>query len=574
MRPFATVLLASVACANILVAQTPEPEQPSRGIVEFSPSSGEILSSEDAPTGSDRSQALDVCKRHLTRIGEAIRAYRSEHQGRNPVWLSDLYPDYLSDADAFLCPSDSQRGDSGFGSDADPHLSTSYAYEFTPSRFDSASSHYRTFGSIAPLVRCWHHLDVPLASGQGETVLTLDHAGNVDALAPEWETDSHLIERLFETIRGGIVSGDSAMLVGIRFGALDLLNDDMRAQIATMLESRKGETENAGAQKLLAAFARRAGRTNDAIAAYENAARLLPDEPEVHFLLGVLYQQSGRRADARNAYEQGLRLQPDTVDVLRELATFYADDGNSARVQELYELLKTIFRPESFGHRLVMGDVAYLADDIRTALDSYQWLLERYPKGTPLDDPTLRHIVSRVAELYDRTGKTTQAEQLRIAIEPGRALMTKPAPPITGVDAQGNAVTLTFGSKPTALVFWGSWGSSCDAQLATMRKVQERFGTDDLTVVGVNAAETVEPEILFASVHASFRQVYDAGTGFLAYRVRVIPTTVFVDRNGIVQDFEAGYRLHPDEALFERVQRLIAIPSTPETSRPLAPEVP
>jgi len=546
------------------VAQPPEPEPPSAGIVEFSPS-GEAFSSEETTPPSDATQAaaIALCKEHLARIGEAMRAYRLEHGGRNPVWLSDLYPDYLSDAEVFLCPADTQKGKSGFETENDPHLATSYAYEFAPSRYDSAVYRYRTYGEVAPLVRCWHHLDTPLEEGGGETVLTLDCGGHVAAVAPEWERDAGLRKRLFETIQEGILSGDSEALAAIHFGALDLLDDTLRERIAQLLKEHSAEKDNGGLAKLRAAFARRAGKTDEAIAAYEDAARLLPNDPEVHFLLGVLYQQVGRRNEAREAYERGLRLQPDTVDILRELATFYADVGNTSRLRELYDLLRAIFRAESFGHRLFMGDVAYLVGDNTTALDSYQWLLMRYPRGTSLEDATLRHIVNRVADLYDRSGRTAEAEQLRILIEPGRALISKPAPPITGVDALRNPVSLTFGTKPVALVFWGSWGASCDAQLAAMRKVQEHFGTEKIAVVGVNAAETIEPEILFASVHAPYPQIYDAGAGFVAYRIRVIPTVVYVDRNGLVQDYEAGYRFQPDEALFERVARLIEIPSTP-----------
>lgn len=533
---------------GILGAQTPEPPF---GVVEFPPSREQVLPLEESKT--DNLQLLAVCHQRLRRVGEAIRAYRAEHRGQNPEWLSDLHPTYLSDAGDLLCPADAQRGETG--AENDPHLPTSYAYECSPSRVEVAVNRYRRYGNFVPLVRCWHHLDLPLPDGGGETVPTLDYEGNVEMLSPEWETDPRLLTRVFETIRNGLLSGDASVLASIRFGVLDLLPEEKRNELETLLLSHRGEIHNGGVQKLLGAFARRAGQTENAIVAYENAARLLPEDPEIYFLLGTLYRQVGRHVEARNAYEQGLRLQPDTIDILRELVFLYAEEGNTERIQALYEFLKGIFRPESFGYRLVMGDVAYAAGDTAAAMESYEWLANRYPRGTSLEDPTLRHVVTRLAELYERSGKTDLAEQLRLALEPGRSLRGKPAPPLTGVDAQGNAVSLTPGGKPTVLVFWGSWGVSCQEQWEVLRNVKERLGIEDVTVVGVNASENVEPEIEFATAYAPFSHIYDAGTGFRDYFIRLIPTTVYVDRSGIVQEFESGFQ--SEEKLLEHVRRLV-----------------
>lgn len=546
-----TLLLGGALWGSFLGALSAQTSGPPFGVVEFPPSREQVLPPEEPKT--DNIHLLDVCLQRLKRLGEAIHAYRAEHRGRNPEWLSDLYPNYLSDAEDLLCPADAQRGETG--AENDPHLPTSYAYEFAPSHLDAAVNRYRRYGSFVPLVRCWHHLDLPVPGDEGESVPTLDYGGKVETFAPEWEKDSRFSTRLFETIRNGLLSGDASTLASIHFGACDLLSEERRNELEALLLSRRGEIRNGGVQKLLGAFARRAGRTEEAITAYENAARLLPEDPEVFFLLGTLYQQVGRRAEARDAYEHGLRLQPDTVDILRELVFLYVEEKDTGRVQSLYGLLKTVFRPESFGHRLVMGDVAYAAGDVATAQESYEWLVTHYPRGTSLEDPTLRHVVMRLAELYERSGKTDSAEQLRFALEPGRTLRGKSAPPLTGVDAEGNAVSLTPGGKPTVLVFWGSWGASCRMQWEVLRNLKERLETENVTVVGVNASEDVEPEMEFATTYAPFLHIYDAGTGFRAYSIRLIPTTVYVDRYGIVREFESGFQ--SEERLLERLRPLV-----------------
>jgi type II secretory pathway pseudopilin PulG len=50
------------------------------------------------------------CKSNLRQMGVAILVYRGEHNGGNPPWLSNLYPDYLDDKRVFVCRSDREKG--------------------------------------------------------------------------------------------------------------------------------------------------------------------------------------------------------------------------------------------------------------------------------------------------------------------------------------------------------------------------------------------------------------------------------------------------------------------------------
>ena len=50
------------------------------------------------------------CKSNLRQMGIAILVYRGEHNGDNPPWLSNLYPDYLDDLRCFVCKADRKRG--------------------------------------------------------------------------------------------------------------------------------------------------------------------------------------------------------------------------------------------------------------------------------------------------------------------------------------------------------------------------------------------------------------------------------------------------------------------------------
>lgn len=59
---------------------------------------------------SARKQARQAdCKSNLRQFGAAILVYRGEHEGRNPPWMSNLFPEYVDDKHLFVCRSDKNR---------------------------------------------------------------------------------------------------------------------------------------------------------------------------------------------------------------------------------------------------------------------------------------------------------------------------------------------------------------------------------------------------------------------------------------------------------------------------------
>lgn len=103
---------------------------------------------------------IEICKHHLLEIGKAIQAYQKEH-GDFPLWLSDLYPKYLPDADILLCPADEYGGQTYFRINKDPKMSMSYDYQFHPQYRKDKTEERKMYGDILPLVRCRHHEDQP-----------------------------------------------------------------------------------------------------------------------------------------------------------------------------------------------------------------------------------------------------------------------------------------------------------------------------------------------------------------------------------------------------------------------------
>jgi len=71
-----------------------------------------ILAGFIAPTvhRARRSARQADCRSNLRQFGIALTVYRADHNGRNPDWMSSLYPKYIDAADVYVCKSDKQRG--------------------------------------------------------------------------------------------------------------------------------------------------------------------------------------------------------------------------------------------------------------------------------------------------------------------------------------------------------------------------------------------------------------------------------------------------------------------------------
>jgi hypothetical protein len=109
------------------------------------------------------------CIKNLKLIYDAIQAYEVDHKDI-PNWLSDLVPQYLSDANVLICPVCKRTGEAETSALADPNLPCSYLYEFCPlplskpfaedgiTRREWKRRQMGLVGSIVPIVRCRHHL--------------------------------------------------------------------------------------------------------------------------------------------------------------------------------------------------------------------------------------------------------------------------------------------------------------------------------------------------------------------------------------------------------------------------------
>lgn len=135
--------------------------------------------------------------------------------------------------------------------------------------------------------------------------------------------------------------------------------------------------------------------------------------------------------------------------------------------------------------------------------------------------------------------------------------INKRAPDFTLRDFSGNDVSLSqfysseaptssaYGQKAVILDFWAAWCPFCIEEMKELEKVHKTYG-DQLVMIGIHrtdSGERIEVGKRFADEQGvtylllqGTSEVYKASTQGVAG----MPTAVFIDKNGIVQDIKVG----------------------------------
>jgi peroxiredoxin len=109
----------------------------------------------------------------------------------------------------------------------------------------------------------------------------------------------------------------------------------------------------------------------------------------------------------------------------------------------------------------------------------------------------------------------------------------------------GQAISLSsLQGRPVLLNFWATWCGPCQVEMPYIQEVSEDKDWVDqgLVILGINIGEESSDVEKFMEDNSLFFPVLldtDA-TVAKAYNVRGIPTTFFIDKNGIIKDMKIG----------------------------------
>ena len=128
------------------------------------------------------------------------------------------------------------------------------------------------------------------------------------------------------------------------------------------------------------------------------------------------------------------------------------------------------------------------------------------------------------------------------------------APNFMLVNAAGEVVSLDqfLGEKAVVVNFWASWCNFCLEEMPDLEAVGQEF-SDDLVILGVNNQETVSQGDPFAVARGvTYPLLYLPKDDQIvkAYQVLAMPTTYYIDINGVIVDRKLGFDTH--EGIRER----------------------
>lgn len=119
------------------------------------------------------------------------------------------------------------------------------------------------------------------------------------------------------------------------------------------------------------------------------------------------------------------------------------------------------------------------------------------------------------------------------------------APDFTLDTLQGGSLTLSsLRGKPVMLNIWASWCLPCRVEMPAIQKVYQRLTDEGVVIVGLNATsqDSEADARLFAQEFGlTFPIALDRdGTASASYELMGLPSTYFIDDQGIVRDLVIG----------------------------------
>ncbi len=117
------------------------------------------------------------------------------------------------------------------------------------------------------------------------------------------------------------------------------------------------------------------------------------------------------------------------------------------------------------------------------------------------------------------------------------------APDFTLTDLDGNQLSLSdFRGKVVFINFWATWCPPCRAEMPEIEAVHQQYKTKDVVVIGVDILEADDKVRQFVKQGGySWTFVIDsAGLVSADYNINAIPTSYFIDKEGIIRAVNIG----------------------------------
>lgn len=143
----------------------------------------------------------------------------------------------------------------------------------------------------------------------------------------------------------------------------------------------------------------------------------------------------------------------------------------------------------------------------------------------------------------------------------GNALAERvPAPDFTLKSRTGENIKLSELRGQIVMVnFWASWCGPCRIEMPLLEDLYQEYQDYGFELLGINVDEnTADAERLLARIPVTFPILLDPQSSVSkAWQVDAMPTTVLIDRDGMVRYLHRGYRSGEEKIYAERLRALV-----------------
>jgi tetratricopeptide (TPR) repeat protein len=197
---------------------------------------------------------------------------------------------------------------------------------------------------------------------------------------------------------------------------VDILYHRGRAHLFVSNESYarmfKADPKSWRVRELLAEANASAERHTDAIAEYEAAIKLAPNEPRLHEELGTQYRLAGKMEEAEQAYLKELEIDPENVTAQYKLGVIAIEKGDPARGKSLIEIALRV-RPDLQHSEYNLGRAEMLLGNDAVAAQHF----ERATTAANSDPDITEQSWYQLGVVYRRLHRTDEAQKAMAAFQ-------------------------------------------------------------------------------------------------------------------------------------------------------------
>lgn len=140
-------------------------------------------------------------------------------------------------------------------------------------------------------------------------------------------------------------------------------------------------------------------------------------------------------------------------------------------------------------------------------------------------------------------------------------LSDKKAPDFTLKDINGNPAAISsFKGKVVLLNFWATWCPPCKEEIPSLNRLQQRLKNKGLVILSISLDKSASTVKNFTAEYpVSFIVLMDHTQKITksVYKVFTIPTSLLIDKNGVIVEKYFGARNWTKPQMVKRIESLL-----------------